>query len=187
MKDVHPASAVAVRDSSAMGEVSANFERECVDFFAELAQALSVPRSLGQIYGLLFASPDPLSFTDIVERLDISKGSASQGLQLLRSLGAVRGANDSGGSKHSGDGRREQFVPELGLRPLIGGVLREKIEPLLGAGNTRMRRLRECARQAPNIPGAKFSMGRVKQLETWRRQLGLLLPLVKNFLISGRA
>jgi hypothetical protein len=186
MKDVRPASPVAARNSRAMGGVSASFERECVDFFAELAQALSVPRSLGQIYGLLFASPDPLSFTDIVERLDISKGSASQGLQLLRSLGAVRKADGNGGAKHSGDGRREQFVPELGLRPLIGGVLREKIEPLLGAGDTRMRRLRECARRAPSAPGVKFSIERVKQLETWRRQLGLLLPLVKTFFGFGR-
>jgi len=167
------------------GEVSADFERECVDFFAELAQALSVPRSLGQIYGVLFASPSPLSFTDIVERLDISKGSASQGLQLLRSFGAVRRADGNGAGKRSGAGRREQFVPELGLRPLISGVLREKIEPLLGAGGNRMRRLRDSARQAPSKPGVKFSLERVKQLETWRRQLGLLLPLVKTFFGFG--
>jgi DNA-binding transcriptional regulator GbsR (MarR family) len=185
LKDARPVWPVRMRNSAPGGEVSADFERECVDFFAELAQALSVPRSLGQIYGVLFASPIPLSFTDIVERLDISKGSASQGLQLLRSLGAVRRADGKGGLKHGGDSRREQFVPELGLRPLIGGVLREKIEPVLGAGGTRMRRLRESARQAPSTPGVKFSLERVKQLETWRRQLGLLLPLVKTFFGFG--
>jgi DNA-binding transcriptional ArsR family regulator len=185
MKDARPVWPARARHSMTAGEVSAGFERECVDFFAELAQALSVPRSLGQIYGVLFASPRPLSFTDIVERLDISKGSASQGLQVLRSLGAVRKADGNGESKHGGDSRREQFVPELGLRPLIGGVLREKIEPVLGAGGTRMRTLRECARQAPNAPGVKFSLERVKQLETWRRQLGLLLPLVKTFFGFG--
>jgi hypothetical protein len=185
MKNVRLAWPVAERSSIAAGKVSADFERECVDFFAELAQALSVPRSLGQIYGVLFASPSPLSFTDIVERLDISKGSASQGLQLLRSLGAVRSVGGSGGPRHGGESRCGQFVPELGLRPLIGGVLREKIEPLLGAGGTRMRRLRECARQAPSAPGEKFSLERVKQLETWRRQLGLLLPLVKTFFGFG--
>jgi len=187
MKDVRSASPVAVRNSSAMGEVSANFERECVDFFAELAQALSVPRSLGQIYGVLFASPKPLSFTEIVERLDISRGSVSQGLQLLRSLGAVRGADNGGTAAGSGDCRREQFVPELGLRQLIGGVLREKIEPLLGAGGARMQCLRQCALQAPSAPGEKFSLQRVGQLKKWHRQLGLSLPLLKSFLGSGRA
>jgi hypothetical protein len=186
MKDAHPAWPAAARSSVAAGEVSADFERECVDFFSELAQALGVPRSVGQIYGVLFASLTPLSFTDIVERLDISKGSASQGLQWLRSLGAVCGANGLVGPKQGADGRRERFAPELSLRRLIGGMLREKIHPLLGDSGARMRRLRECARQAPNAPGAKFSLERVKQLEAWRRQLGLFLPLVKTFLVSGR-
>ena len=65
------------------------FEAECVAFFSDVVQVFGVPKSVGQIYGLLFASTEALCFSDIVERLDISKGSASQGLQLLRSLGAV--------------------------------------------------------------------------------------------------
>jgi DNA-binding transcriptional regulator GbsR (MarR family) len=186
MKDACLASPAVTRSLPAASEVSADFEQECVFFFAELAQVLNVPRSLGQIYGVLFASPSPLSFTDIVERLDISKGSASQGLQLLRSLGAVRGADGMGVPKYSAAGRRERFVPELSLRRLMGGMLQEKIQPLLGDSGTRMRRLRECARQAPHASGAKFSLERVKQLEAWRRQLGLLLPVLKKLLGSGR-
>jgi DNA-binding transcriptional regulator GbsR (MarR family) len=186
MKDARPA---AVRNSNAADEASADFERECVDFFIELAQVLSLPRSLGQIYGLLFASPSPLSFTDIVERLEISKGSASQGLQLLRSFGAVRSMRDTdlpGASKGTGDDRRERFVPELSLRRLMGGMLREKIEPLLNNGNVRMRRLREYARQAPSPASAKFCLQKVKQLEEWRGQMGLLLPLLKTLFGAGR-
>ena len=156
------------------------FERECVAFFAELVQVLGIPRSVGQIYGLLFASPCPLSFTDIVGRLAISKGSVSQGLQLLRSLGAVQG----GGGE---DGRRELFAPELGLRKLVGGVLREKVEPLMNGSGVCMRRLRECAHRMADASGEKFYRQRVKQLETWRRQMGLLLPVLKTFLGPGHA
>ena len=54
------------------------FARECAQFFEETVRLFGVPPSVGQIYGLLYASPEPLSFTDIVERLEISKGSASQ-------------------------------------------------------------------------------------------------------------
>lgn len=64
-----------------------------MEFFAEVVQHFGVPKSVGQIYGLLYASPVPLSFSDIVERLEMSKGSASQGLQLLRSLGAINVAD----------------------------------------------------------------------------------------------
>ncbi len=153
------------------------FEHECVSFFAEMVQVFGVPRSVGQIYGLLYASPVPLSFSDIVERLDISKGSASQGLQLLRQLGAAQPAR-------YGDNSREYFLPELGLRRLIGGILRGQIEPVVRNGSVRMTRLRDLA--ADSVEGAhkEFLLERVKQLETWRRQATLIMPVLKSLLAS---
>lgn len=152
---------------------SSDFVRECVFFFAELVQVFGVPRSVGQIYGLLFASPTPLSFSDIYEQLKISKGSASQGLQSLRTLRAVR-------TVRSRDGRREEFVPEISLRQLMGGLLREKVEPLVGEGGARLRRMRECTRQERNLEFRQFSLARVKHVEKWRRQIGRLLPLLQT-------
>lgn len=155
--------------------VAPAFEHECVAFFADVVQVFGVPRSVGQIYGLLFASPQPLSFTDIAERLDISRGSASQGLQALRALGAVRSAGSEGE-------RRERFEPELGLRKLVSGVLREQVEAVVAGGGVQIRKLREQAGAAPDAAGREFSEKRVKQLETWRGQMRLLLPLLKTIL-----
>ena len=203
------------------GTVSEGFERECVSFFADVVGVLGVPRSLGQIYGLLFASPRPLSFTDIVGKLDISRGSASQGLKALRELGAIRSADSRNGraeaemeevgdrsSEFGGrrsevqaganselrtaisarDGnRRELFEPELGLRNLVGGVLRTKVDPLVRDGVTRLKALRVQAQGAPDMSGRKFALDRVKQIEGWRRQLGLLLPLLKTILGPKRS
>ena len=152
------------------------FETECVEFFAELVEIFGVPWSVGQIYGVLFASPQPLSFSDIVERLEISKGSASQGLQLLRSLGAVKVAPGA-------EPRREYFEPELGLRKLLGGVLRERVEPMLRAGGSRMARLHQLAETSDEE--GEFYFDRVKQLETWRRQMTLILPVLRT-LLSAR-
>lgn len=156
------------------------FEAECIQFFDEIVQILGVPRSVGQIYGLLFASPVALSFSDILERLKISKGSVSQGLQLLRTLGAVHEVTTE-------SDRRLRFVPELALRKLFVGVLREKVEPFVGEGSARLERLREHARKAgPSLDG-KFAQSRVDQIEVWRRQMRLVLPLLKTFLGSGAA
>jgi HTH-type transcriptional regulator, glycine betaine synthesis regulator len=185
MRSVHPepsrrAPVQGDAEQTRLAEVAPEFEHECVEFFSELVQVLGVPRSVGQIYGLLFASPQPLSFTDIVERLDLSKGSASQGLQMLRGLGAVQHVS-------SPSDRRDLFEPHLSLRKLVGGVLREKVEPLLEGGNARMQRLRAASAKAPGPVGEKFSQSRVKQLEAWRRQMGLLLPVLKTLLGPGRA
>ena len=53
------------------------FEEAVVAFFFEAAEILGVPKSLAAIYGICFASPVPLSFSEVQERLDISAGSIS--------------------------------------------------------------------------------------------------------------
>ena len=61
-----------------------------VSFFQDGVKMLGLPKSVGEIFGVLFASSKPLTMLDLVNRLGISKGSASQGLKMLRTLGAVR-------------------------------------------------------------------------------------------------
>src|SRR2546421_3286977 len=65
-------------------------ETEVIDLFVQLSRLLGQPRSLAEIYGLLFISAQPLAMDDLIERLGMSKGSASQGLKFLHNLGAVR-------------------------------------------------------------------------------------------------
>jgi DNA-binding transcriptional regulator GbsR (MarR family) len=149
------------------------FEKECVLFFADIVQVFGVPKSVGQIYGLLYASPEPLGFADIVERLEISKGSASQGLQVLRDLGAIVEAE-------SGNARATVYEPELSLRQLVTGVLRERVAPMAESGLNRLKTLKALAEQAP-LDG-KFYLGRAKQLEIWRKRLNTVLPLLTTLL-----
>lgn len=156
------------------------FERECVGFFADVVHAFGIPKSVGQIYGLLYASPVPLSFSDIVEMLEISKGSASQGLQLLRSLGAINVANGLSSIGNGDSSRREYYVPELSLRRLVSGVLQERVAPLTARETDRLAQLRVLAEQEG---GARdFCLDRVEQLETWRRRLKTVLPVLNTLL-----
>ena len=162
-------------------QVSHEYTRECAAFFAEVAQIFGVARSVGQIYGLLYASPGQLCFSDIVKRLQISKGSASQGLQLLRTLGAIRVApvprKAQGAAPEAS--RRDYFEPELSLRKLVSGVLRERVTPLATGGTNRLIRLRELADKEL---AKDFCMDRVKQLETWRGRLKAILPILNVLL-----
>src|ERR1041385_6256879 len=65
-------------------------ETEIIDLFVQLSRLLGQPRSLAEIYGLLFISARPMAMDHLIERLRLSKGSASQGLKFLRNVGAVR-------------------------------------------------------------------------------------------------
>jgi len=91
------------------------FEQECIALFTEFLHVLGLPKSIGSIYGLLFASHLPLCFADIVGKLEISKGPFSQGMAFLRQSGAVKAVDG---------GRREYFDPKLSLRRLASGLLR---------------------------------------------------------------
>ena len=93
------------------------WESAIIDLFLNAAQSFGLPKSLGQIYGLLFCKAESLSMNEIMELLNISKGSASQGLRALKQLGAVN-------SVFARDDRKERFVAEIRLRKLVSGFLR---------------------------------------------------------------
>jgi hypothetical protein len=79
------------------------------------------------------------------------------------------------------DDRREFFEPELGLRGLASGLILEKIQPLVKETSAAVARLKRHA----EIAGSKqndFQVERIKQLETWHKQLGRVLPMVQTIL-----
>ncbi len=149
-------------------------QAEAVDLFVGLVQVVGLPKSIGQIYGLLYISTAPLSLDEVSERLNISKGSASQGLKFLRTTGAVRVCDEY-------NSRRDLYEPETGLRALATGFLKEQIEPHLESGEGRLDRLKRLAANAPANERAHV-LQRVKQLENWHRRAAGLLPLLIRFL-----
>ena len=82
------------------------FEEAVVDFFVDAANLLGVPKSVAVLYGIVFASPQPLSFADIQTRGTLSKGSVSQGLRVLREMGAIKEVSAPAD-------RSELFTPDL--------------------------------------------------------------------------
>jgi DNA-binding transcriptional regulator GbsR (MarR family) len=169
------------KSSPVSAAASIAFEDECVAFFSEIVQLFGVPKSVGQIYGLIYVSPEPIGFSAIVERLKISKGSASQGLQLLRSLGAINEADISSISMGAPRSSRSiAYEPELSLRQLVTGVMSERIAPLASAGADRLKHLKRLAEQSP--AHSEFYLERVNQLTTWRDRFTTVVPLLSALL-----
>jgi len=155
-----------------------DWEEAVVDLFLNAAHSVGLPRSVGQIYGLLFCRDEPLAMDDIMNLLSISKGSASQGLRSLRRLGAVN-------SRYFLGNRKEHFAAEIRLRKLVAGFLKEQAEPHLEKGEARLLQLGQLVAEAKNEESAIRGRHREKILSSWHRQVGKLLPLVK--LIVGKA
>lgn len=92
---------IAPSSSRFAGSSLSAFEAEIVAVFADLVGLLGLPKSMGEIYGFVFASAEPPTFADIEQKLGLSKGSVSQGLRALKALGAVKedGKDEAGNLK----------------------------------------------------------------------------------------
>lgn len=74
--------------------------------FGEMGSRWGINRTVGQIYALLFASPNSLNADEISEALDVSRSNVSMGLKELQSWNLVR-------MEHRVGDRRDYFrAPE---------------------------------------------------------------------------
>lgn len=154
------------------------FETSVVDFFVGAADLLGVPKSVAAIYGIVFASPEPLSFADIEARLNLSKGSVSQGLRVLREVGALREVSTP-------DDPAELFEPDLEMRRLIERFLANRLQVQLDEGNKRISGFKKGVTAFPSS-SQDVMRKRVKKLQVWHDRSRALLPVIRTFLkISG--
>ncbi len=150
-------------------------ERQVIDVFVDGVKVIGLPKSLGEIYGLLFFSPQALSLDDVAGKLQLSKGSASQGMRMLRELGAVKEAEGNGS-------RRTLYEPDVDLRRLVGGFIREQVRPHLESGKGKVVGLIKEAAHAEEVPLQKFYKRRLKKLDSWISRGRVVLPIIQRVL-----
>lgn len=150
-------------------------EQRLISFFKDGAKIVGLPASVGEIFGLLFASPKPLAMADLVERLKISKGSASQGLKMLRTLGAVRDV------EYDND-RKGYFEADIELKKLVGGFIREQVRPHISSGTHKLGILEQELDTINEPELREFYQQRIKLIKRWSGKANLVLPLLQKFL-----
>ena len=152
-------------------------QREIVQVCADAVQQLGLSRSVGQIFGVIYCSPRPLTFADVVAALQLSKGSVSQGLRFLRELGAIKPVDVAGEW-------REHFVAETKLRRLLRGVVETRLRGPLQLGEARLKTI-ERQLAGNDEPDREFLAQRLDSLQTWHRKTLFFLPLLQKFLGSS--
>jgi len=146
------------------------WEIAMIDVFVRAAALIGLPRSVGEIYGLLYCSSAPLSFDDVVERLGISRGSVSQGLKLLRQLGAVKLHYQPGS-------RKDHYLPELSVERLVRGFVKDQFAPHLESSTQRLGQIGELIEQEGDPDLRRHAAKRLDTLHTWQQRTRKLLPL----------
>jgi len=152
------------------GPLSAQ-EQEVLDWFVDFTALLSVPASVGHIFGLMYLAGQPLPFENFVERLGISKGSVSQGLHFLRNLEAVRVVTVAGD-------RREFYEAEISPTRLVAGFLQKKVQPRLKASAERLARLERSLEDSGDAAASPMLADRVRRLHVWNQRARQFVPVV---------
>jgi hypothetical protein len=159
--------------TSPVSSDAAAFEQATVGFFTEAAEVLGLPKSVAMIYAVIFASPRPLSFAEVEDRLQLSKGSVSQGLRFLRQIGAIKAAN---ASPHAATAGVAAYEPDMELRRLVARLLKEKIEPQLNGNDRRLAHLLATVPYAGRDE-SRLVRARLKQLQSWHHESGEMIPV----------
>ena len=149
---------------TAAPEKEASLRADVTQFFVNLAQALSFPRSVGEIYGALYCSRKPLSFNDLIEKSGTSKASVSQGLRTLKNINAISVVNVA-------NDRRTYYRAELDPQRLIGGFVNETIAPQLRRGANHIEQLDSSE---------PFLQQRIDGLRVWNRHARKLLSSLEQ-------
>lgn len=89
-----------------------------LDGLGQLADYFGFSKVVGQLYGTLLMSAEPLSLDDMMERLSISKASVSMNIRTLEHFGMVRQVWVRGKG-----GRRKYYEPETNYWQVITNLL----------------------------------------------------------------
>jgi DNA-binding transcriptional regulator GbsR (MarR family) len=102
--------------------------RSFVSHFGEMGSRWGINRTVGQIYALIFVSPQPLNADEIAESLEFSRSNVSMGLKELQAWRLVN-------LRHLPGDRREYFDAPTDaweiFRTLAEERRRREIEPTL--------------------------------------------------------
>ena len=122
--------------------------------FGEMGSRWGISRTVGQIYALLFLSPEPLNADQIVEKLSFSRSNVSMGLKELQAWNLVRLRRVPGD-------RRDYFTTPEDLWAIVRTLADERkkreVDPTLSM-------LREILMQPPATPEERHAQARMQEL-----------------------
>ena len=167
------------KDHASYDLVQSKAWQEMVEVGGRICQLLGLPRSIGQIFGLLYLSAEPLSLNQMSSMLGISKGSASVGTRQLASWGAIRKVWIPGD-------RRDYYEVIQDLGQLIRGGY-NNFKPKFESSRDRLEMLK--LKLSEDFKSGVFPInqkeileGRINALAKVHNRISRLLPMVKKII-----
>ena len=164
-----------VEDRPSLTEI----EAKIIEVFVQITKLLAIPKSVGEIYGLLYCSREPMPVVEITAKLGISKATASYALRFLANINAISVSKEFGN-------RHDLYTAETSLRKLTFGFLSERVEPFVQERDEDLKTLAGLGDALPSGTAdekaeRRFLKERVRMLAGWQRNARGVIPLMRNF------
>ena len=152
-----------------------------LDGLGQLADYFGFNKVLGQLYGTLLLSAEPLSLDDMMARLGISKASVSTNMRSLEHMGMVRQVWVRGGS-----GRRKYYQAETDFWQIFTTVMSGRemrdMERALSVMEENRQRISDAI---PGLPAdqqilARLYLDRIAQMQALFRFASLIINSILN-------
>jgi len=148
-----------------------------MDTLGRITSFWGFSKIMGQLYGLLYLSPRPLTLDEMTENLAISKGNVSINIRALERWSMVRQVWVKGD-------RKDYYEAETEFWKIIRGVLKERekkeFDQALTAISAIRKRSEDANKKEKNAETA-FAVERMKKLEDFISSMdqlvGVLLTL----------
>jgi HTH-type transcriptional regulator, glycine betaine synthesis regulator len=153
---------------------------DLIESAGRLCQIAGLPRTTGQIFGLLFLSPRPLGLDEIAELLAISKASASTGTRQLMTIHALRQVWKPGD-------RRDYFEAVGELREVLRAIYRSLFQPRITKSRGRIDLLLETLEEDKregliSREEYQFCRERIQQMASIQGRVEKALPIAEKLL-----
>jgi DNA-binding transcriptional regulator GbsR (MarR family) len=146
-------------------------ERAIIAYWVQIDTQLGYPRSIGEVFGYIFLSEQPVNADDLVDHLGISRSGAGQGIKTLLDIGAIRPA-------HNIANRREHFQMQSDLGVLVKQFLNVRVFPPL----EELRRQRDALNETVAKTGNAHLKQRFDKLQNWQNKATPLISVLKSLI-----
>ncbi|MEM1331646.1 MAG: MarR family transcriptional regulator [Planctomycetota bacterium] len=99
-----------------------------VAVWGQMGTAWGISRTMAEVHALLFITGEPLCTDDVMQRLGISRGSASMSLRALLDWGVVYRVHKRGDRKEYFEGEQDVWAM---FRAIVRERMKREVDPLL--------------------------------------------------------
>ena len=154
--------------------------KEFINNLGRVAAFFGFQRLMGQLYAVLFLSPEPLTLDDMVKRLESSKGNVSINIRALERWGLVR-------QIYKWADRKNYYEAEVDIWKAVSGILQERerkeSQQIIDSLTESMEMLTEVSKDTTG-PQANTAQFYLERMEVLRRLFqfgdGLLEMMVRG-------